>query len=104
LLSPWDAAPAVNQRRISREAAGRQERKNSFGRDEQLRKVDYRVELLVWIGPNGRMEKFDLVRVSGDLKIDALIREGLAQVRTFRQQIPQKLPQPMRIRVTSTRA
>jgi hypothetical protein len=50
------------------------------------------------------MEKFDLVRVSGDLKIDALIREGLAQVRTFRQQIPQKLPQPMRIRVTSTRA
>jgi len=75
-----------------------------LGREEQLRALNYQVELLVWIGHDGRLEKFTFARGTGDPKIDALIRDGLARVGAFPQRIPEKLPQPMRVRVTSTGA
>jgi periplasmic protein TonB len=72
--------------------------------DDKLRGTDYRIELRVWISRDGRFERYELVRGTGKPEVDALIRDGLAHLGAYRQPIPENLPQPLRIRVTSSDA
>jgi protein TonB len=75
-----------------------------LARDEKLRGTGYRVELRVWISPDGHFERYELVRGTGNADTDALIREGLTHLGTYRQPIPENIQQPLRIRVTSSDA
>lgn len=69
-----------------------------------LRSVEYRVELRVWIGRDGRIERWEIARGSGDAALDRALGEGLAKVAALRQPAPEGLAQPLRIRVTSADA
>jgi periplasmic protein TonB len=73
-----------------------------LARDGQLRATHYRVEVLIWLSNGGRVDRFQLVHGTGDTELDQRIRDGLAQVGSLRQSVPQGLPQPLRIRVTSS--
>jgi len=75
-----------------------------LGRDKHRHGLDFRVELLTWIGPHGHLQRFELARGTDDPKIDALIRGGFEKIGVLPQQVPEGLPQAMRIRVTSTDA
>jgi len=73
-----------------------------LARNDRLRKLDFKVELRIWMSRDGRLERFELARGTGDAATDAMIRDGLMQIGPYRQPLPENLPQPMRIRVTSS--
>lgn len=66
-----------------------------------LRNVEYRIDLRVWLGRDGRVERHEIARSSGDANIDRLVEEGLARIAALRQAPPEGMSQPLRIRVTS---
>jgi periplasmic protein TonB len=75
-----------------------------LARDDRLRSTNYRVEVRVWLSRSGRVDHCELVRGTGDPELDRKIRDGLTQLGSLRQSVPEGLPQPLRIRVTSSDA
>lgn len=75
-----------------------------LGRAGALRNVEYRVDLRVWLDRDGRIERHEITRSSGDPAVDRLIADGLSHVSAVRQSMPENLKQPLRIRVTSADA
>jgi protein TonB len=75
-----------------------------LARDAKLKSARYTIEIRVWLSRDGRFEREEILRGSGDRNLDERIREGLRQLGTLRQSVPENLPQPMRIRVTSADA
>jgi len=75
-----------------------------LARDPRLKGAVYRIEIRVWLSPDGRFEKQELARGTGDSELDARIRDGLLELPRLRQPVPEKLPQPLYIRVTSSDA
>lgn len=75
-----------------------------LARDPKLKSTSYQIEVRVWMSKDGRFEREEIVRGTGDRDLDTLIRAGLAQLTAIRQPVPQNLPQPLRIRVTSSDA
>lgn len=75
-----------------------------LGRAGALRNVEYRVDLRVWLDRDGRIERHEIARSSGDPAVDRLIADGLAHISAVRQNLPENLKQPLRIRVTSADA
>jgi protein TonB len=73
-----------------------------LARDPRLKNAIYRIEIRVWLSKEGDFQREEIVRGTGDRELDALIREGLRQLSSLHQPIPEKLPQPLRIRVTSS--
>jgi protein TonB len=75
-----------------------------LARDPKLKSSTYQIEVRVWLSRDGRFEREEIVRGTGDRELDALIRSGLNQLSALQQPVPQNLPQPLRIRVTSSDA
>ncbi len=75
-----------------------------LARNPRLKTSVYRVEILVWIGKDGQLVREQIVRGTGDAELDAAISDGLHQISSVRTAVPDKLPQPLRIRVTSADA
>jgi protein TonB len=75
-----------------------------LARNPRLKNSIYRIEIRVWLSRDGRFEREEIVQGTGDLELDNLIREGLSEVGAIRQPVPENLPQPLRIRVTSSDA
>lgn len=75
-----------------------------LARNPRLKAVSYKIEIRVWLGKDGRFEREEIIQGTGDHELDALIRSGLSQLSALQQPIPQNLPQPLRIRVTSSDA
>lgn len=75
-----------------------------LARQGALRSVEYRVELRVWLARDGRLERWEIARGSGDPALDRLLGDGLAHIAALRQPMPEGLAQPLRIRVTSADA
>ncbi|MEO8151959.1 MAG: energy transducer TonB [Rhizobacter sp.] len=69
-----------------------------------LRAVEYRVDLRVWLSRDGRVERHEIIRSSGDANVDRMIVDGLAHIGALRQGVPENMTQPLRIRVTSADA
>lgn len=75
-----------------------------LARQGALRSVEYRVELRVWLTRDGRLERWEIARGSGDAALDRLLGDGLAHIAALRQPMPDGMAQPLRIRVTSADA
>jgi len=75
-----------------------------LARDPRLKSSPYRVEIRIWLSKDGRIEREEIVQGTGDRELDALIKEGLRQISVLHLTVPENLPQPLRIRVTSTDA
>lgn len=75
-----------------------------LARDPRLKALSYRVEIRIWLSKDGRFEREELARGTGDEQVDTMIRDGLRDVSRLRQSVPDNLPQPLTIRVTSSDA
>jgi len=75
-----------------------------LARNPNLRKVSYQIEVRVWVDAQGRFQRAELVKGAGDSALDSEIRAGLSQLTSLQQAVPANLPQPLRIRVTSSDA
>jgi protein TonB len=75
-----------------------------LNRDPKLKSVVYKIEIRVWLAKDGRFQREEIVRGTGDAELDARIRAALNQLGALSTPVPQDLPQPLRIRVTSSDA
>lgn len=70
-------------------------------KNEKLRTADYRVVLKVWFTPEGKVERFDLVNGTGNGDLDRDLQQAMEQLPKMKVAIPNDLPQPLKLRVTS---
>jgi protein TonB len=75
-----------------------------LARDPKLKAASYKIEIRIWLSKEGKFEREEIVRGTGDRELDALITAGLREITALQQPVPPNLPQPMRIRVTSSDA
>jgi TonB family protein len=72
-----------------------------LARNKELRQQAYRIELQLWVGRDGRVTRQELVGSTGDTEVDGLIRQAIANMGAFTQSPPDKMPQPIRLRVVT---
>ena len=70
-----------------------------LSRNKELRQRAYKVDVLIWVTREGRMNRFDLQGSSGDTDVDELIRQSLTKMESFSGAPPEKMPQPIRLRL-----
>jgi protein TonB len=68
---------------------------------KRLRQVKYTAVLDLWINRDGRIEKVELVRTSGNRDLDTALRLAVAEVGKVREPPPPEMPQPVRVQVNS---
>jgi protein TonB len=74
---------------------------DSLAERKRLRQVKYTAVLDLWINRDGRIERVELVRTSGNRDLDTTLRLAVAEVGKVREPPPPKMPQPVRLQVTS---
>lgn len=70
-------------------------------RNPNLRGKDFRVVINVWLGPDGALSRVDLNSSTGNRDADEQIRLALAEMPPLRDRVPEGLPQPVKLRITS---
>ncbi len=70
-------------------------------RAKGLNGSSYNVVINVWFDDAGRVRQTRLVRGSGDGEVDRTIQDEVLNLPPLRETLPEDLPQPVRIRVTS---
>lgn len=73
----------------------------ALARNAKLRGRDYRVNVRVWLLPNGTVERAELAASSGNEEVDEQVRLALAEMPPLSERPPEGLPQPVKLRVTS---
>lgn len=74
---------------------------DSLAARKRLRQVKYTAVLDLWISRDGRIEKVELVRTSGNRDLDTTLRMAVAEIGKVREPPPAEMPQPVRVQVTS---
>jgi protein TonB len=74
---------------------------DSLAERKRLRQVKYTAVLDLWINRDGRIERVELVRTSGNRDLDTTLRMAVAEVGKVREPPPPEMPQPVRLQVTS---
>ena len=72
-----------------------------FSRNRKLQGSDYRAIVRVWIGADGRIERFELVGSTGNPDTDSLIRTAMTGLPSLSEPPPANMPQPVRLRINS---
>jgi len=75
-----------------------------LARDPKLKGTPYRIEVRIWLSKDGRFEREEIVKGTGDRELDVLIGNALRQVSALQQPLPPNVRQPLLIRVTSSDA
>jgi len=75
-----------------------------LARDPKLKGTPYRIEVRIWLSKDGRFEREEIVKGTGDRELDSLIGNALRQVSALQQPPPPNVRQPLLIRVTSSDA
>jgi protein TonB len=70
-------------------------------RNKDLRQRSYRVEVHLWVGRDGSVTRHELVGSSGDTDIDEVIRQAVSGLTAFSQAPPERMPQPIRLLITT---
>ena len=66
-----------------------------------LRRWRYSLDVHLWVSPNGAISRFELVSGSGDPETDAAVSQALASLPALSQALPNNMPQPLRLRVST---
>lgn len=75
---------------------------NDFlARDRELRRADYRARVLVWLSPQGTLQRVEIVEGSGDAPTDQTLRAAIGRFPGAATPPPERLPQPLRLQVTN---
>lgn len=69
--------------------------------ERALRQADYRLAVHVWLGADGRMQRAELVGTSGDAQLDAALRDALLRFPGTAAPVPERMPQPIRLRISN---
>jgi protein TonB len=59
------------------------------------------VTVRLWIGQDGRIERYELDNSTGNAEVDSSIKTALAQVGSLGDEMPPGLPQPVKLQIVS---
>jgi protein TonB len=68
---------------------------------KELKGLDYRLNVRLWLSADGGVQKVELVSSTGDEARDALLRQAIAHIPPLSEQPPPSMPQPMSLRITN---
>ncbi|MHB8728357.1 MAG: TonB C-terminal domain-containing protein [Sulfuricaulis sp.] len=68
--------------------------------DKNVRGTNYVVEVRLWLGHDGRVERSELAGSTGNPKIDQNLKLALSKVASIGEEVPADLPQPVRMQIT----
>lgn len=74
----------------------------SLSRVNALRGFPYKVEVRVWVGTAGAINRAELVDSTGNPEVDSALRSALKDLPTLAEVPPAGMPQPVRLRLTSS--
>jgi periplasmic protein TonB len=74
---------------------------DAMAKDPTLANGAYKFIVKVWISPNGKINKHQLVSSSGKSDVDALIEKALSNLPSLLEGPPNEMPQPVKLRVTA---
>jgi protein TonB len=72
-----------------------------LNRESELRQRSYKVDVNVWLGPDGRLQRVELVGSSGDTELDDKLLRHLRRFPGTGSAPPERMPMPLRVAVTS---
>ena len=72
-----------------------------LAKNRKLRLSDYRVVVTVWLGRDGRIQKYELGGSSGNADTDELLKTTLSAMSALPEPPPETMPQPIRLRITA---
>jgi periplasmic protein TonB len=70
-------------------------------RDKDVKRLDYRVRVEVWLTPSGSLQRAELVGSTGDEQTDEALRVALNRFPGVNTPLPVAMPQPMRVMVSN---
>lgn len=70
---------------------------------EDIRKGTYNVVVKIWVDPDGKIKRLELVKTTGKHNLDRKIRLALGDIRKLSEMPPSDLPQPIAVRISSSR-
>jgi len=68
---------------------------------DEVRKDRYSVVLRIWVAADGRVDRSEIVRGTGNDELDATLEAALQRELRLSEAPPQDMPQPIKIRITS---
>lgn len=68
---------------------------------DRARQTKYTAVLHVWIRPDGNIERVELANSSGTAEIDEALKLAISQIRGRFKPPPERMPQPIKIRIRS---
>jgi protein TonB len=72
-----------------------------LARNKDLRQRAYRLDIHLWVGRDGNVTRQELVGSSGDTELDDLVRQAISSMGAFSQGPPERMPQPIRLRLVT---
>jgi len=91
LLNPFNTYAMTIKGELQRHLAKRPE----------LKRRQYKLEMQVWVGDDGRLKRYELLGSSKDDETDEAIREVLSALPAFSEAPPAKMPQPIKLRIVA---
>jgi protein TonB len=74
---------------------------DELARNKDIKQLDYRVPVAIWLARDGSVQRAELAGSTGDDRTDAALTAALAQMRPFREAPPADMPQPVRLRISN---
>ncbi|MFN0184505.1 MAG: hypothetical protein ACKVQR_11880 [Aquabacterium sp.] len=72
-----------------------------LAREADLKRREYALQVHLWLTPEGRVRRAEVIGSSGDPDTDAVLRAALARFPGATSPPPDRLPQPLRLQVTN---
>jgi periplasmic protein TonB len=74
---------------------------DELARNREVKQINYRVTVKVWLARDGAIRRAELAESTGDDAADAALSAALREMRAFRDAPPADMPQPVRLRITN---
>ncbi|QID16214.1 energy transducer TonB [Nitrogeniibacter mangrovi] len=74
---------------------------SALARRDEIKRLDYRVKLRVWLDADGSIRRAELIDSTGDADMDTRLRTALTDLPPLPEAPPQALPQPISVRITN---
>jgi periplasmic protein TonB len=72
-----------------------------LSRRGDLKRRQYRVEVDIWVNEDGSLKKSEMLGTTNDSDTDTAIRSALANLPSFSEPPPPRMPQPIRLRIVT---
>lgn len=72
-------------------------------RNKDLRQMAYKAEVQVWVNRDGSISRFEVIKGTDDKELDDLLNKAIASATAFSAGPPEKMPQPIRLRISTGR-